>query len=176
MKKEVLYDPKNEDVVKFECLAMGNQYIHSDMFGKSPTLVDKLEEIVKSDYEGTAEEELKLMTEFFISQIFSTIVAGQGYFPANDPELAYAMLIDALKDEAIRARVLEHLHQRLRFTELSSNEATQEEKEFYRAHMYYFIAKKKVNGIKRELKKAEEHLRQMHDCIEVTYPSCLDDE
>lgn len=178
-----MYDPRSEEVLKLKARALCGEYLpekaeyldNEANFTRIPkSALEKAHSFNAGNRVDMTEEEDALwdvLQETIEAQFFDLLTAFPEYF-TGEPDLEFTTLC---KRNMTRTEVAEKVEQQ-RVLATPSEAWTKERQDAYRARMAYLFAKRRLDGLKREIEWSERYLSAMRSYILGLYPDCLDED
>lgn len=178
-----MYDPRSEEILKLKARALCGEYlpeepadrICKDDFTRLPkSALEKAHSVNMGNRVDMTEEEDALWGELqdaIDAQFFDLLTAFPEYF-TGDPDDEFLNLSKGL---TTRTGVAEKVEEQ-RALAMPSEEWPKERQDAYRARMAYLFAKRRIDGLKREIEWSEKYLSAMKAYILGMYPDCLGED
>lgn len=176
-----MFDPRSEEILRLKARALCGGYLGGKLDGSDPDF----QRIPQTDFDyvhmsnvgsevALSEEQEKLknaLREVVKAEFFDLFTVFSNYF-LSDPEEEFKLLLnptETWKEIADEMEALDKL--------ATPSEAwPRERQDAYRARMQYLFAKRRYEGLKREVEISELYLKSLKSRIESEYPGCLGED
>lgn len=178
-----MYDPRSEEILKLKARALCGEYLPKEAdpwgnyrdFTRLPkSALEKVHSVNAGNHVDMTEEEDALwgdLQDAIDAQFFDLLTAFPEYF-TGDPDNEFLTLGKGL---TTRTGVAEKVEQQ-RVLATPSEAWPKERQDAYRARMAYLFAKRRIDGLKREIEWSERYLSTMKAYILEIYPDCLGED